>query len=197
MTENEWTKTICDKLTVECKGKGLECKVLKDMPYAHEILSYHIEGFDKNGNEIWTAKKEEDIPFETDLVIYEKDKDIVKPRVIIESKIKSVTTHDAITYSYKAEKHKSITPYLRYGIMLGDRGNYPLPGRLFRHGTNFDFMFSFSGEEPTKEEWDAFIEMISCEIKYSKQIEEMLTNSRKKSRKNYYMLQKKLELKEH
>ena len=31
----------------------------------------------------------------------------------------------------------------RYGIMIGGHGHYPLPGRLFRYGTNFDFMISF------------------------------------------------------
>ena len=79
---------------------------------------------------------------ETDLLVFEKT-DIIKPRIIIESKINSVTTHDAITYIYKAQTHKNVTPYIRYGIMLGNRKHYPLPGRLFRHGTNFDFMISF------------------------------------------------------
>ena len=32
----------------------------------------------------------------------------MKLRVIIESKINSVTTHDAITYSHKAQTHKNV-----------------------------------------------------------------------------------------
>lgn len=79
--------------------------------------------------------------------------------------------------------------------MLGDRGAYPLPGRLFRHGTNFDFMFSFTGTEPTKDEWATFMELILNEVDYSRTMEEMLHESRKKDRKHYYMLEKQLFLK--
>lgn len=61
----------------------------------------------------------------------------------------------------------NITPYLRYGIMIGGRERYPLPGRLFRHGTNFDFMFSFVGTDPTNAEWKSFKEMILSEVEYS------------------------------
>ena len=45
----------------------------------------------------------------------------------------------AITCSYKAEKHKAITPYMRYGIMIGEREHYLLPGRLFHHGNRVCF----------------------------------------------------------
>lgn len=36
--------------------------------------------------------------------------------------------------------------------MLGDRKHYPLPGRLYGHGAQFDFMISFVSTEPTGEE---------------------------------------------
>ena len=134
--------------------------------------------------------------FETDLMIYEKTDGKIIPRIIVEAKIGNVTTHDAITYSYKAEKHKNITPYLKYGIMIGHRQHYPLPGRLFRHGTNFDFMISFVGTEPEKTEWNTFTEMLLKEVEYSRLMEEMLHDSRSKDRKRYNMLQKQLVLKE-
>lgn len=92
--------------------------------------------------------------------------------------------------------HKNVTPYLRYGIMIGNRKDSPLPGRLFKHGQNFDFMFSFKGTEPTDEEWNVFFKMIKDEITYSIDLEEMLHESRSKDRKRYYMLQKKLVLEE-
>ena len=191
MTENEWTKSICNKIEKEIMNKGLCVETLRDIPYSQEILQYTKEDEDK-----WKVEYFKPTVFETDMVIYEKNNQFIKPRVIIESKIKSVSTHDAITYSYKAEKHKNITPYLRYGIMLGDRENHPLPGRLFRHGTNFDFMFSFAGMIPTKEEWDSFVNLITNEVNYSKILEEMLHESRKKDRKHYYLLEKQLVLKE-
>lgn len=133
--------------------------------------------------------------FETDMAIYDEDSSgVIIPRVIIESKLGTISTHDAITYSHKAEMHKNVTPFLRYGVMLGNRESYPLPGRLYRHGTNFDFMFSFVGMEPRDYEWNSFVKLINQEAKYSRQLEEMLHESRKPDRKRYYMLEKKLEL---
>lgn len=187
MTENEWTSSICEKLKEFLEPEGLYADTLQKIPYSQEIIRYSDE---------WEPEYLTPTRFETDLVIYEKAEGKNIPRVIVEAKLRNVTTHDAITYSYKAEKHKNITPYLRYGIMIGDRKKYPLPGRLFRHGTNFDFMFSFSGTEPSKEEWDSYIEMLLKEVDYSRVMEEMLHDSRSSDRKHYYMLQKQLVLKE-
>ena len=187
MTENEWTKKICDKLNKDLSTKSLNADTLVKIPYSQEITEYSYE---------WKPECFEPTRFETDLIIFEKTKNAIKPRVIIESKLGHITTHDAITYSYKAEKHKNITPFLRYGIMIGDRKDHPLPGRLFRHGTNFDFMFSFSTANPIEVEWDTFVSMITREVDYSRTIEEMLHESRNKERKHYYMMQKQLVFKE-
>jgi len=187
MNENEWTERISKKLKTFLKPHGLFVDTLRKIPYSQEIIGYSEE---------WEPEYMEPIRFETDMVIYEKVDESIIPRVIVEAKISKVSTHDAITYSYKAERHKTITPYLRYGIMLGDRNQYPLPGRLFRHGTNFDFMFSFVGTKPTTTEWKSFTEMLLKEVEYSRTMEEMLHDSRSKDRKHYYMLQKQLTLKE-
>lgn len=187
MTENDWTNQICKKLNDSLNSRGLYADTLQKIPYSQEIISY---------SESWEPEYLKPTRFETDLVIYEEKNGKIIPRVIIEAKLSSINTHDAITYSYKAEKHKSITPYLRYGIMIGDRKHYSLPGRLFRHGINFDFMFSFVGTKPTDTEWDTFVRMLLKEVSYSKKIEEMLHESRSKDRKKYFMLQKQLVLKE-
>ena len=187
MTENEWTKSISVRLSEEISRYDLYCDTLVKVPYSQEI-----SGYDKS----WNPDYLEPTRFETDLLIYEKKDGKIIPRIIVEAKLGSITTHDAITYSYKAEKHKYITPHLRYGIMIGDREKYPLPGRLFRHGTNFDFVFSFVSTEPSDKEWMSFVEIIKDEVVFSRQIEEMLHESRSKDRKHYYMLEKKLVLKE-
>lgn len=185
MKENEWTKRISECLQ-ECNiGENIYFDTLRKVPYAQEILSYDLNF--KESNEHVTS-------FETDLLIYEKCEDLIKPRVIIEAKIDTVTTHDAITYSYKAQSHKNVTPYIRYGIMLGNRKHYPLPGRLFRHGTNFDFMISFKDYELSEYEKSAFVKLIKKEISYSKSIEEMIYESRSKDRRKYFILQKELKL---
>ena len=115
----------------------------KKVPYSFEILNYKD---DKPGDRKY-------IKYETDLLVYQKiDNEKWKPRIIIEGKTNSVTTHDAITYSQKASTHKNVHPYLRYGILLGNRKHYPLPGRLYRHGAYFDFMLSWKAFETTEEE---------------------------------------------
>jgi hypothetical protein len=83
--------------------------------------------------------------FEQDILVYEqntKGQTSVIPRVIAEVKFSSVTTHDAIVYSYKAECIKRIYPFCRYGMIIGDFDS--IPGRVFRHGRNFDFICSIA-----------------------------------------------------
>ena len=189
MKENDWTKEICENLSAQNLGENIYIDVLKKIPYAFEISSF---------SEDWEIAPDafDETVFETDMVVYEKRGEKVIPRVIVESKVGTVTTHDAITYSQKAMYHKNVIPFVRYGIMLGARETYPLPGRLFRHGTHFDFLFSFVDYKPTTKENDTFVEMIKKEIEYSRQIEEILTNSRSRNRKRYYMLQKEFHLEE-
>ena len=194
MNENEWAESICKlissiNLSFPGDHDDVEVKVetLRKLPYASEIIEY-----DNN----FIALKQDNVKFETDLLIYEKKENIIKPRIIIEAKLSRISTHDAITYSYKAQNHKNITPFIRYGIIIGKRKHFPLPGRLFRHGSNFDFMMSFIGEDPTIEEKETFTNMIKKELRYSRQFEEMLTNSRSSNRKRYYVMQKELRLEE-
>lgn len=74
------------------------------------------------------APKRGDSAFQTDLCIFERVEDVLLPRVVLEFKT-SVTTHDILTYSTKAEKHKTIYPNLRYGLVA------PL-NRTFRGGSS-------------------------------------------------------------
>ena len=159
----------------------------KKLPYAFEVKSYNEKSHGRrNINK-----------YATDLLIYEKlDENNWKPRIVIEGKINSVTTHDAISYSQKASSHKNVHPYLRYGILIGNRKHYPLPGRLFRHGENFDFMVSFKKYEPSEKEWDNFINIVEKELRISNKLEEMLYNSRSPYRKKYTSLHRQLILEE-
>jgi len=184
--ETEWIHSIViGKLQ---KGlKALDEKLLvedrKKLPYTCEILFY-------NGD---TARRYNANVYETDVLIYEKLPDRKwKPRIIIEAKIKDVTTHDAITYSQKASTHKNVHPYLRYGILLGNRKHYPLPRRLIRHGAHFDFMLSWRGYEPTDGEWQKFISIIDKEIAASRKLEEILYNSGSPNKERYCCLHRPL-----
>jgi len=155
------------------------------LSYAHEIREY------KGQN----PSIQNTAAYETDVLITEVvAENVWKPRVVIEAKLGKVTTHDAIAYSEKANTHKSVHPYLRYGILIGDRKHYPLPGRLFRHVAYFDFMLSWTGMMPSPLELDLFLSVILDEINASRNLEEMLYTSRSPSRKRYTLLHKPLRL---
>ncbi len=83
--------------------------------------------------------------FQTDLCIFEKKGEgICIPRVVMEFKT-HITTHDILTYSAKAAKHKQIYPYLRYGIIA--EKDTEVPKRLFTHNDSLDFCAAVSGLE--------------------------------------------------
>lgn len=188
MNERDWVKSIIGNLERSLKERNKNLKVTDGfrLPYSNEILMY---AGDK-------PSKFKQIGYETDILVYEIiEDDKWKPRIVIETKINNVTTHDAITYSQKAQSHKNIHPYLRYGILLGNMNGTPLPGRLFRHGQHFDFMQSWKGFEAESEEWDGLIEILENEIETSKVLEEIIYNSRMKSRDKYTILHRPLLLK--
>lgn len=83
-----------------------------------------------------------DSAFQTDLFIFEeKSNDISIPRVVLEFKTK-ITTHDILTYSAKARKHKQVYPYLRYGLIASDMA--AVPRRFFVHNESLDFCAAIS-----------------------------------------------------
>jgi len=113
--------------------------------------------------------------YETDILVRDElGDDVWVPRVVIECKLASVTTHDALTYSAKADTHKQVHPYLRYGILIGKHEERAVPRRLFRHGAYFDFMAAWKEELPSDEEWDGLIDVLRDEIKASRRIEELV-----------------------
>jgi hypothetical protein len=141
--ETEWVEFVANAMRGELghSAQTLKIKTQLKIPYGYEIRTFGKEPESKT------------ISFATDFAVVEENHDGGwKPRVVVEAKVARITTHDAITYSHKAANHKSVFPYLRYGIMLGNREHYPLPGRLYRHGTQFDFMISFKGHDLSHKE---------------------------------------------
>ena len=47
------------------------------------------------------------------------------------------STHDVLTYSAKARRHKQIYPYLRYGLIIARKET--IPKRFFVHNEALDF----------------------------------------------------------
>lgn len=106
--------------------------------------------------------------FQTDLCVFEKKTDEVSiPRVVMEFKTR-ITTHDVLTYSAKAMKHKQVYPYLRYGIIASSEA--AVPGRLFTHNESLDFCATVSGLEGQVLS-DFFAWLLSAEVESSRKLE--------------------------
>jgi len=67
--------------------------------------------------------------FQTDLLIIRKNNKL--PLVVLETKYGGFSTHDVLTYSSKAQKHKEVYPYLRYGLVVG--GTDKITNNFFIH----------------------------------------------------------------
>lgn len=106
--------------------------------------------------------------FQTDLCVFEeKSEDISIPRVVLEFKTR-ITTHDVLTYSAKAMKHKQVYPYLRYGIVASDLRT--VPGRLFNHNQALDFCLCCAGMND-EELRTQFGELLAAEVRCSRDLE--------------------------
>jgi len=164
--------------------QSLKIETQLKLPYGYEIRAYRQE----------REPESEAIEFATDFIVVENLDGGWKPRVVVEAKVGSVTTHDAITYSQKAANHRAVFPYLRYGIMIGNRQHYPLPGRLYRHGTQFDFMISFQRYEPSPREIAAFRGVLMAEVEASQALERMIYESRRRDRDHHTLFHRRLDL---
>jgi hypothetical protein len=113
--------------------------------------------------------------FETDLCVFEHKSDEVRiPRVVLEFKA-SVTTHDIITYSSKARRHKFIYPYLRYGLVASKVKS--VPRKYFVHNEGLDFMLAVGGL--TKKLGKAeLLQLVSTEVAASRTLESLVFGAR-------------------
>lgn len=121
-----------DKLIVR-KGSSLLYELLLDQNLLPSVTNT-------------TSPKRGYSAFQTDICIYEQRNNIEYPRVVIEFKTR-ITTHDIITYSAKAGKHKQIYPGLRYGTLASEISS--IPDRFFVHNENIDFFIAASKYKET------------------------------------------------
>ena len=179
--EDKWTMKICDKLKDELDNNKYEISCFDKVPY-----SVYIEDY-KNEEEKIKYRK-----YEVDLVIKEKRGKNLVPKVIIESKYNTYSTHDVITYSIKAKAHKELYNGLKYGFMIGNCNEKSIKSRSLSHGENFDFMFVFSDELPTDKEWNLFVNVIKRNLDSSNKYENIISDRNKKDKNNYICIEKQL-----
>ncbi|MFX0140424.1 MAG: hypothetical protein ACFFDN_42690 [Candidatus Hodarchaeota archaeon] len=147
---------------------------------AYECLIYNVIIIDG----VYTPKepmmpKKNNYAYETDLLIKKGD----TPLVVIEVKTDTLSTHDILVYSSKALAHKSIYPYLRYGLLAG--GKNFIPKRFFIHNTGFDFAMSMNEYEDIA----SLVFIIEEQISVAKMLLKILTG--KKKIKHYQSIKKR------
>lgn len=185
MTEKAWAKRLAALIQNRCLPRRGRYRVSTQqrLPYSYQVTSYK------------QADQREDhlSYYETDILITQQlDGERWIPRVVIETKLTRLHSHDAITYSKKASMHKQVHPYLRYGMVVGARGRSGLPGRLVRHGEYFDFMFAFSGHRPTPSQAARFSRLIRTELRASQRLEQVIYDSRRVERAKYQLVHRRL-----
>ena len=102
------------------------------------LYKLHFDGVGKLCPGTYESPTRGQLAFETDILI----QDAKVPLVALELKFGHFTTHDVLTYSTKALKHKELYPYLRYGFVVG--GIKKIQNRFFTHNSGFDFAFVFA-----------------------------------------------------
>jgi hypothetical protein len=106
--------------------------------------------------------------FQTDLCIFEQRPNGVRlPRVVLEFKAR-LTTHDVLTYSTKARKHKQVYPYLRYGVVVGEERF--VPRRFFVHNEALDFCLVL-GSTPRRSLSPILARFLRAEVRASRRLE--------------------------
>lgn len=112
--------------------------------------------------------------FQTDLCVFErKSSGVDIPRVVLEFK-GGITTHDVLTYSAKARKHKQVYPYLRYGILMSEEAS--VPGRVFTHNESLDFALAVRNFKMHRLH-EILASTIEAEVQASRLLEEIMFGS--------------------
>lgn len=135
------------KKAIKDKLRGLGCKVESKGNLLYKVVllgdkdNVQIRPFSQHKEK----SKAGDYSYEVDLLIRSSRKEEFEtPLVVIEAKWNSLNTHDVLTYSSKALEHKTIFPYLRYGLVVG--GEKQIYNKFFTHNVGFDFAISLKAD---------------------------------------------------
>jgi hypothetical protein len=184
--ERDWVEAVKKDIEVALKQQAIIVVTGFRLPYAFQVASYRGKSDELATDDPEPMRNE----YQTDLLVAERlegSKSWI-PRVVIEFKFGSVTTHDALTYSAKAATHKNVHPYLRYGFVIGAyEGQVPI--RLIRHGQSFDFMVTLASTKLTTRDRNRLIQLIHEEVEASRTISRVLSG-----KSNIKLFHRKLEL---
>lgn len=164
MTEKEFGNVLASALR---KGlSGCEVSTKESLIY-RVIIDEKGKFFPKSAEKPVRGQ----LAFETDLLVKKGG----LPLVVCELKHKKrggFSTHDILTYSTKAKRHKEIYPYLRYGFIAGNTRK--LSNKFFTHNTAFDFALAI--ENFNKEGEAEFVCLIKEQVSYGEELLNILQN---------------------
>jgi len=171
MTENEFTDELVEQLQLETERYRVGTR--KSVLYTLAINDDGIVdmGVDTDSGEPIRGGGK---GFQQDILVYEKSNKghtSVVPRLIVEVKLNSVTSHDAIVYSEKAKRIKHIYPFVRFGLLLA--GISSVPRRVLRLEENFDFMLVVNNP-PGSDELNGLRVLFNDELRASDELSDIL-----------------------
>ena len=138
------------------------------------LYRIEIDSFGKASNDGQDVPRRGQYAFQTDILVTRAK----TPLVVVELKAGSFSSHDVITYSWKAQRHKQVYPYLRYGFAVV--GLEALGRRFMTHNEGFDFaaaILDLAGIETQ------LIPIVRRQIRSAERIIELSRHSRIKLRR--------------
>lgn len=164
-TEQYEVKQFADLIRPQIEEFGYKITTQVNLPYAN-----FCDRIDSTGKAIDYGKGKK--AYAVDALIYREVENNEKiPLVVIEGKIKSHSSHDAITYSEKAQHHKTVFPHLRYGFIVLKSRDTEFKLRYHLH-SHFDFeeVFPETDDQDSRNERVAnFVEELKRQIKVAEQ----------------------------
>jgi hypothetical protein len=109
------------------------CPMIIVQQGANLLYRIEIAGSGKVSNRGDSTPRRGQYAFQTDVLVSKAGILLV----VVELTSGSFSTHDVITYSWKAQRHKQVYPYLRYGFAVV--GLEALGRRFVTHNEGFDF----------------------------------------------------------
>ena len=166
MTESEFLKIIKEEIEKNLDSKKYKVKTNENLLYKVTVN----ENFQYEPSNPSTPRRGY-YSFQTDILITQQTNDL--PLVVIEIKYRGFTTHDILTYSTKAQKHKEVFPFIRYGLLVG--GTEKITNKFFIHNVGFDFAFA-QNEPKINSSGTELIEIIKCQIENAEMILDVFIN---------------------
>jgi hypothetical protein len=171
MNEQDFSQRVESRLQRELQGY----QVKSGVNLQHSII------FGKDG-EVWppgvkALGSKKLYAYQADIVVTEKNGKV--PLVVVELKCGAgagYSTHDVLTYSAKAMRHKELYPYLRYGMAVAAR---PIGRKFFFTNTALDFVVAFSGPNTDEAGFRRLVEVVSHQANLAEDALRMLDRGEK------------------